>query len=160
VSSGKRSELMADMAATMRDFMAYAVLFQDAVAKSAGLNATDLQCAGLLLAHGPATPGELAERVGLTAGGAITALIDRLERAGLVHRSRDAADRRRVVVTADAAALAERVGPVYVQVGQRWAEYLSTLDDEQLVLAVRLFRAAADINRDETARLRGARRTS
>ena len=73
---------------TMRVFMARAVLFQDAVAKRAGLNSTDLQLSSLLMLFGPATPGELAERSGLTAGGAITAAIDRLERAGIVVRSR------------------------------------------------------------------------
>lgn len=65
----------------MRTFMAHAVLFQDAVATSVGLNATDLQCANLLLLHGPATPGELADRAGITAGGAVTGVVDRLERA-------------------------------------------------------------------------------
>ena len=39
---------------------------------AAGLNATDMQCATLLLLYGPATPGELAGLAGLTAGGAIT----------------------------------------------------------------------------------------
>ena len=38
-------------------------------------------------------------RAGLTAGGAITGVIDRLEAAGLVHRVRDEIDRRRVLVT-------------------------------------------------------------
>jgi DNA-binding MarR family transcriptional regulator len=66
------------MSVTMRIYMARAVVFQDAVAKSVGLNSTDLQCANLLLLHGSATPGELAERSGLTAGGAVTAVIDRL----------------------------------------------------------------------------------
>lgn len=155
MSSGSRDALMAEMGAVMRDFMAYAVLFQDAVAKSAGLNSTDLQCAGQLLMLGSATPGELAERVGLTAGGAITAVIDRLEKAGLLHRTRDTADRRRVLLTIDAAALGQRVGPVYAEVGKRWEDVLATLDDDQLSFAIDLFRRAADINRDEIARLRG-----
>ena len=89
------------MADVMRDFMANAVLFQDAVARTGGLNSTDLQAVSLLMSQGPATPGELAERTGLSAGGAITAVIDRLEKAGYVSRQRDQADRRRVIVTAD-----------------------------------------------------------
>ena len=55
------------MGDVMRAFMARTVLFQEAVARAAALNPTDLQCANLLLLHGPATPGELAERAGLTA---------------------------------------------------------------------------------------------
>ncbi len=97
-----RARSIAHMADVMRDFMASAVLFQDAVARTGGLNSTDLQTVGLLMSQGPATPGELAERTGLSAGGAITAVIDRLEKAGYVSRQRDQADRRRVIVTADA----------------------------------------------------------
>jgi DNA-binding MarR family transcriptional regulator len=145
---------MREMSEAMRIFMARAILFQDAVARSAGLNPTDLQCANLLLLSGPATPGELAERAGLTAGGGITAVIDRLERAGLVRRTRDTADRRRVVVTADAAELRRRVGAIYGRIGERWEAYLDRLDDDELTLAIDLFTRAAELNHDETLRLR------
>ncbi|MFF3596116.1 MarR family winged helix-turn-helix transcriptional regulator [Kitasatospora indigofera] len=43
------------------------------------------------------TPGLLREELGITSG-AVTAVLDRLERAGHVHRSRDSADRRQVRV--------------------------------------------------------------
>ena len=115
-SAPERTALITAAGDVMRELMARAVLFQDAVAKSAGLNATDMQCANLLLLYGPATPGELAGLAGLTAGGAITGALDRLERAGLVRRSRDGADRRRVVVTADADELWRRVGPSYERI--------------------------------------------
>jgi DNA-binding MarR family transcriptional regulator len=111
-------------AEVMREFMARAVLFQDAVAKWGGLNGTDLQCASLLMSEGPATPGELAERTGLTVGGAITTAIDRLERAGFVTRDRDPNDRRRVIVTAIPEAIFARFGEVYGRVGDRWNAYL------------------------------------
>lgn len=153
-SSGARDAAVAEMGMTMRVFMARAVLFQDAVAKSVGINSTDLQCANLLLLHGPATAGELADLVGLTAGGAITTVIDRLERAGLVHRSRDLADRRRVLVTADAERLWQQLTPAYRGVTERWAEYLATLDEAQLAFANELLTRASEVNRDEIERLR------
>jgi len=143
------------MAEVMREFMARAVLFQDAVARSGGINSTDMQAVGLLMSRGPATPGELAERTGLTAGGAITAVIDRLERAGYVTRERDVADRRRVIVTAVPETVMAKVGPIYGRVGARWAEYLETLTDEQIEFANELFARAAEINREETDALRG-----
>jgi DNA-binding MarR family transcriptional regulator len=153
-----RQARMAEMAEVMRLFMARAILFQEAVARSVGLNPSDLQCANLLLLYGPATPGELAERAGLSAGGGVTAVIDRLEQAGLVRRTRDTADRRRVVITADAEALARRVGAVYGRIGERWAESLEQLDDDQLALAIGLFARAAELNHDETLRLRAQAR--
>ena len=131
-SSSTREESIARMADVMRDFMANAVLFQDAVARTGGLNSTDLQAVGLLMSQGPATPGELAERTGLSAGGAITAVIDRLEKAGYV-------------------------GPIYGRVGARWATYLDTLSDDQIELANELFTRASEINREEIELLREQR---
>ncbi|HWI31781.1 MAG TPA: MarR family transcriptional regulator, partial [Microbacterium sp.] len=121
-----------------------------------GINSTDMQAVGLLMSQGPATPGELAERTGLTAGGAITAVIDRLERAGYVTRERDVADRRRVIVTAVPQTVMAKVGPIYGRVGARWAEYLETLTDEQIEFANELLARAAELNREETEALRRA----
>ena len=149
-----RAQEMERAAEVMREFMARAVLFQDAVAKWGGLNGTDLQCASLLMSEGPATPGELADRTGLTAGGAITTAIDRLERAGFVIRDRDPNDRRRVIVTAVPEAIFARFGEVYGRVGARWNAYLDTLSDEQLAFANELFARAAEVNREEIELLR------
>jgi hypothetical protein len=151
----QRAALIEHVGYTMRVFMARAVLFQDAVAKRAGLNSTDLQLSSLLMLFGAATPGELAERSGLTAGGAITAAIDRLEQAGIVVRSRDPHDRRRVIVTVNLEAVLAKVGAVYGSVGQRWAAYLNTLTDDQIAFADELFMQAAEFNHEETMRLRG-----
>ena len=156
-SVSTREQSIARMADVMRDFMANAVLFQDAVARTGGLNSTDLQTVSLLMSQGPATPGELAERTGLSAGGAITAVIDRLEKAGYVRRQRDQADRRRVIVTADVDKVLEQVGPVYGRVGARWAAYLDTLTDEQIQLANEVFARASQINREEIELLKESR---
>jgi DNA-binding MarR family transcriptional regulator len=155
-SAPGRTTLITAAGDVMRELMARAVLFQDAVAKSAGLNATDMQCANLLLLYGPATPGELAGLAGLTAGGAITGALDRLERAGLVRRSRDGADRRRVVVTADADELWRRVGSSYERIATNWNAFLDTLTDEQLEVADVVLRQASELNAEEIRRLRGS----
>ncbi|GAA3232407.1 MarR family transcriptional regulator [Actinocorallia longicatena] len=76
----------------------WSVLLHSAAAAKVGLNATDTQCIDLLTMAGPLTPGQLAQAMSLTSGGAITALIDRLERAGFVRRVPDPSDRRRVLV--------------------------------------------------------------
>lgn len=59
-----------------------------------GLHATDVQAlAAILDADGPMTPKRLRELLGLTSG-AVTACVDRLERAGHIRRVRENADRR------------------------------------------------------------------
>ncbi|KUH35751.1 MULTISPECIES: MarR family winged helix-turn-helix transcriptional regulator [Streptomyces] len=63
-------------------------------ATSQGLHPTDVQAlAAILDATEPMTPGRLREHLGLTSG-AVTACVDRLERAGHIRRSRESADRR------------------------------------------------------------------
>ena len=66
-------------------------------AEAAGLHTTDWYALSLLGLAGPLSPGELARRTGLTTG-ATTRLIDRLEGAGHVRRTRHCTDRRRVTV--------------------------------------------------------------
>ncbi|GGS93861.1 MarR family transcriptional regulator [Streptomyces chromofuscus] len=59
-----------------------------------GLHATDVQAlAAILDAEEPMTPGRLRESLGLTSG-AVTACVDRLERAGHIRRVRESSDRR------------------------------------------------------------------
>lgn len=69
----------------------------EAVALQYGLNRTDLRCLGILYRRGRVTAGELAGESGLTPG-AITTVLDRLERGGYANRVPDPADRRRVLV--------------------------------------------------------------
>ena len=92
-----RDRLVQETAHALHDFTAAAVLFSHVVGERRGLSATDARCVDYLRRKGPATAGELAGRTGLTSG-AVTAMIDRLEAAGMVRRERDPADRRRVVV--------------------------------------------------------------
>ena len=74
----------------------------EAVAAQHGLNRTDLRCIGILYRRGRVTAGELAEESGLTPG-AITTVLDRMERNGYANRVADPSDRRRVMVTSTAA---------------------------------------------------------
>jgi DNA-binding MarR family transcriptional regulator len=77
-----------------------------AVAREAGMSATELDALEHLEADGPLTQRELGDRLSLTSG-AVTMLADRLERAGWVHRRPHPRDRRYVVLELSAQA-AER----------------------------------------------------
>jgi DNA-binding MarR family transcriptional regulator len=71
--------------------------FDKLAAERLGVNETDLHCLNILENSGGLTAGELATRSGLTSG-AVTGVVDRLERAGYARRVADPADRRRVNV--------------------------------------------------------------
>ena len=95
----------------------------------------------LLQLHGPGTPGWLAKMTGLSTG-AVTGLVDRLERAGYVTRAQDPQDRRRVIVSPDLERFArdiDRHAPARAPVT---LEFLREYPDAQL-RAVRRF--AADL---------------
>lgn len=69
------------------------VMFHQAVASHLGLNITDHKCMDLILSRGRATAGQLAEWTGLTTG-AITSVLNRLEKAGYIRRAKDPGDLR------------------------------------------------------------------
>jgi DNA-binding MarR family transcriptional regulator len=73
------------------------VAFQSSAADLLGIGVTDIKAVDLLSRTGPMTAGELAAGFGVTAG-AVTGLLDRLERAGLVVREKDPSDARRLVI--------------------------------------------------------------
>lgn len=88
--------------------------FENLAADRLGVNSTDLHCLNAIENAGGLTAGELAAEVGLTSG-AVTGVVDRLERAGFARRIPDPADRRRVKVevTPEFYARAKRIwGPL------------------------------------------------
>jgi DNA-binding MarR family transcriptional regulator len=80
-----------------REFATAIVVFHEAVGRLLGLSAVERKCLDVLRRLGPVTAGTIGEHTGLTTG-AVTGLMDRLERAGYVQRARDTHDRRKVVV--------------------------------------------------------------
>lgn len=71
-------------------------------AEAVGVGVTDLLCLEMISANEPVTAGKLAELVQLTPG-AVTGVLDRLERGGFIKRDRDPEDRRRLVLRLDPA---------------------------------------------------------
>lgn len=71
--------------------------FDNLAAENLGVNRTDLECLSIIERRRGLSAGELAAEAGLTTG-AITGVIDRLERAGYAARARVPADRRKVTV--------------------------------------------------------------
>ena len=73
------------------------IFMHEAIAKNAGLTGIDHKYLGIILDKGPLTAGELSKLTGLTTG-AITGLIDRLEKKKLVKRQFDKTDRRKILI--------------------------------------------------------------
>ena len=73
------------------------IVFHEAGARRLGMTAAERKCAGLIVELGETTPKQLAEMTGLTTG-AITGIVDRLERAGYAKRKPNPKDRRSILI--------------------------------------------------------------
>ncbi|MFC8368908.1 MarR family winged helix-turn-helix transcriptional regulator [Streptomyces sp. NPDC057239] len=111
----------------MDQLVATHLVGQHEIAQQVGLNVTDLTCFAFVIEAGEdlLTAGELADRVHVTTG-AMTGILNRLERAGYITRRPDPADRRRVRVEALSDALArtrEIYDPYYARINELFADY-------------------------------------
>ncbi|MEV3965688.1 MarR family transcriptional regulator [Nocardia sp. NPDC050193] len=154
MTSGKtRRETLNSLQLALRWQTTRTVLFHSAVANRLGIAITDLSCLNLLSMDGPRTPGQLAQDIGITRGGAVTAMIDRLERAGYVARERDPADRRRVLVVITGKA-AQQVSPLFAGLGRAIGEELVGRDPESLADLLDFVTASTDALTHATDSLR------
>ena len=97
----RRDEAVRQLKLNLRHFVVELLVSSYEATEDVGVSPTDLGALCLLLLHGPAPAGRLAELTGLTTG-AVTGVVDRLEKGGFVHREVDPADRRKVIVVPDA----------------------------------------------------------
>src|SRR5687767_4076239 len=92
-----RTKLLEELNDAVRAMGIQTVMFHQGVAEEMGVGATDSRALSILAQTGPLSAGRLAELTGLTTG-AVTGMIDRLERAGWVRRRADPGDRRKVII--------------------------------------------------------------
>ena len=128
----KKRALMA-----VRDYGIHLTLFRNAMNEWAGLNATDMECLRLLFMKGVATPSELARHTGLTSG-ATTAMLDRLEKAGLIERRPNPDDRRGTLI-APAKSGAERAASWFESTRKALEELISSYSASELEIIADVF---------------------
>jgi len=148
----RRAELLASLMRALRHTSAYSVLFSHAAADRLGGTSSDMECLDLLHLHGPMPAGRLAALTGLTTG-AITGVVDRLERGGWVRRRPDPTDRRRVIVEPTAESLA-RAEPIFAPMARATEELLAAYTDAELALILDFLNRANALTLNQIARLR------
>ena len=126
-------------------------LFQQAAAARLQLSLTDTKTLALLLAAGPLTAGQLAERLRLTTG-AVTSVIDRLGRAGFVRRVAHPTDRRKVVVEPVTEKM-QQAEQVYASMAQAAGVLYHNLAEAQLAFLVHHYQNSIALAQTETAKL-------
>ena len=129
--------------------------FDELAAKALGIGRTDLECVSIIERRGGVTAGELAAESGLTTG-AVTGVVDRLERAGYASRAPDPSDRRKVLLEVTPK-FTERAGEIWGPMAADWQARLAnrfTAEERETIAA--FLDLTADLGREHIERMRGA----
>jgi DNA-binding MarR family transcriptional regulator len=150
----KKAAVLQALGLELRRMSAQGVLLSSAVAERLGLSSSDLECLDVVMMAGPepVTPGQLGAATALSSG-AVTGVVDRLEKAGFVRREPDPADRRRVRIVPVEPRVRE-LAAHYERLGQRMQALWSQYTEEQLRVVLDFARRSVELSVQETARIR------
>src|ERR1022692_2969748 len=152
----KRAELLRRLSDLGRKISTQTVFLHQAI----GLNATETKCMDLIASEpdGTVAAGRLSDLTGLTTG-AITHILDRLEKRGFVERVRDTGDRRRVFVRVRAGSL-EPLLPKFEAIGKAYMALAGQYSDDELSLICGYMDKASELTERLMADMIAARRPS
>lgn len=137
-----------------REITLQTVLFHAAAAARLGVTPTDQKCLELIMRagrDGPVTAGRVAELTGLSTG-AITGVLDRLERGRFIRRDKHPTDRRQVVVRVIPDRAIE-LDAIFGPFSRRWTETAAQFSNAELAVIARFQLVAIKMLRGEVARL-------
>jgi DNA-binding MarR family transcriptional regulator len=150
-----RAALIATLNHAAREASGLGAVFGEAVARRVGIDPTALECLGAIAGRDDMTAGALAAAMGLTTG-AVTGVVDRLEKAGLARRVRDGGDRRKVFVRATPKALG-RAAACYASLGRAVDALAAAYTDAEIALIAGYFARSRDLMLAEIAKLNARR---
>lgn len=147
-----REQIVSNLMISIRKEIRAATLFVHTMSEITGMHPTDIKCLDFLSDVKFATAGELAKITGLTTG-AVTAVIDRLEKIGFVKREADSKDRRKIIVriVAEHPNNLELVRNIFVD---KLPNNLSEYKDEELNLIANWNKKLSDIFHSEIEKIR------
>src|SRR5215467_10806868 len=125
------------------------IQMHEAVARKAGLSGTDHKYLGFLLVKGQMTAGELSNLTGLTTG-AVTGLIDRLEKKKLVKRQFAKDDRRKVFIEPNTKNIMALLAPLYKEFRSKSEKLIGSFSSKELRIIKAYFLKAIDIMNETT----------
>jgi DNA-binding MarR family transcriptional regulator len=140
-----------------KEFSTSLVLFQEAIAAKLGLNATDFRCLEAIIRRGQLTAKALAGEARLTTG-AITGIIDHLEKAGYVERLENPTDRRSVIIRPliTHRGVEKKLGNAMVSYRAAMSKLFSKYDPDQTAAIVDFLTEFVQVLKSQTSKLRDA----
>lgn len=150
----KREETIQAIIEKRREMSTETIVFHQNVADVLGLHITDHKCLDLIRQYGAMPAGRLAELTGLTTG-AVTGIIDRLEKAGFVRRANDPKDRRRTIIEPVRNKKWERkIEAIFIPFHERMHKLLSSYSDSELAFLLDVLTKSIELTREESKKLR------
>ncbi len=128
------------------------ILMHEAIARKVGLSGTDHKYLGLLIERGAMTAGEFSKLTGLTTG-AVTGLVDRLEKKKLAKREFDKHDRRKVIIVPRTENALKLMQPVFSELDKKTTALVTSFSDQELEVLEKYFRLAVQIMAETTEKL-------
>jgi DNA-binding MarR family transcriptional regulator len=122
------------------------------IANKLQINTTDLECLEILMRLGKTTAGVLSEETKLTTG-AVTKMIDRLEKVGFIKRHFEKSDRRKVFIELEMKAVSKKVMPLYMSLGIEIANKLNKYSESQLELIIDFLSSSIKISEVDLQKL-------
>jgi len=148
----KRQQLLETVTDEGRKMSTRTVMLHSTVADKLGLNPSDHKCVDLIHSQvDPLTAGGLAELTGLSTG-AITGVLDRLERAGFVARAHDPNDRRRVVIRCTPER-APDLRPFFAPLRAAMLKFCERYSNEELEVILSFMRGTGVVMQEQVGRL-------
>jgi DNA-binding MarR family transcriptional regulator len=154
----EREEIIQAIIDKRRQMSTETIMFHQAVADTLGLHVTDHKCLDLMRYYGAMPAGRLGELTGLTTG-AVTGVIDRLEKAGYVKRANDPKDRRRTIVEPTRNKKLEgKLEAIFSPLHERMRSQLSLYSDSELSFLLDVLTKTLEQSHQELMKLRGLQR--
>jgi len=132
-----------------KQFSDTTILMHQAIAKKVGLSGTDHKYLNLIIQNGAVTAGELSKITGLTTG-AITGLIDRLEKKKFVKREFDKNDRRKIIIVPNYGNSMKLLKNVFSDLQGRIINHFSTLGVKDIKIIEKYLVSTIEIMNDLT----------
>jgi len=138
--------------AASRRYSDASIFMHEAIARRAGLTGADHKYLGLILQHKELTAGELSKLTGLTTG-AVTGLIDRLEKKHLLKRKFTKDDRRKVIIVPDEEKAMKLLQPLFCELQQKTTALLASFSATEIQTIERYFTEATAVMKEVTDNL-------
>ncbi|MEO8239121.1 MAG: MarR family transcriptional regulator [Flavobacterium sp.] len=132
-----------------RQYSDASIFMHEAIARKAGLSSSDHKYLGLILQHKEMTAGDLSKLTGLTTG-AVTGLIDRLEKKKLLKRQFTKDDRRRVIIVPNEENAMKLLQPLFLELQQKTSDLIASFSVTEIQAIERYFVEATMIMKETT----------